>query len=306
MYTTSNQTNNGEILKTLISEDYGLEGRGNWFRSDEHSSLVLDYDKGIFYYNKEGIVGDPLVYLTKIRGLSFQEAKDYLKNYNYSGTHVYTIRGSEEVVVFPELVSLFHSAGRNKECREYFYNRGLSDETIDRFQLGYYNGWNTVPFFVDGTFRNFQMRRDKPSKATSKFYKGVDPLLYNSDILKLVDKVFIVEGPIDALALMQNGIPAISTDMSGNMLPEWYVKFVNQKEIYIVYDYDSAGLSESKRVAEMLGVERCKVYNFTGFTEQKGYDPVDFFREGRTADDFLDLVYNSAKHIYEFPKRRKF
>ena len=39
---------NGEILKDLVEEDFGLTGYGNWFRSREHDSLVIDYRSGIF------------------------------------------------------------------------------------------------------------------------------------------------------------------------------------------------------------------------------------------------------------------
>lgn len=285
----------GQILYNLISEDFGISGRGRWFRSNEHSSLVLDFEKGIFYFNAEGIVGDPLVYLTEVRKWDFNKAKEYLKQLDYIGTFVYHIKGNnEDVIVYPKLVEVFYNLGKNKNRREYFYRRGLTDSTIDRFQLGWYNGYNTIPVFEDGVFKNFQFRKDNP-KTIRNYYTGVGPLIFNVDILKIVNKVYIVEGPIDALILIQNGLPAIST---GFVLPEWYSRFIYQDEIYLLFDNDKAGLDEAKRISRVLGLNRCKIYCFWDF-EEKGYDPVDFFRDGHTTQDLLNLVENNSKFEFE-------
>jgi DNA primase len=288
---------NTEILSTLIAEDFGLKLSGKRYgKSLEHSSLVLDRDRGIFFWNAEGIVGDPLVYLTRVRNYSIDTARDYLKNFGYTGTHVYTIQANgEDVIVYPELVDIFYDLGVSK--RDYFYERGLTDETIDRFQLGWYNNFNTIPIFENGTFRNFQLRKDNP-KTIRAYYKGVGGLLFNSDILKITDTVFIVEGPVDAMILSQNGFPAISTTISGTILPQWFYKFVNQKIIYVVFDNDSAGVKEAKSVAKTLGVTRCKIYTFEDF-EEKGYDPVDFFRDGNTREEFKNIIKERSRFIFE-------
>ena len=100
---------NGEILEQLVSQDFGVKSRdgSRWSKGDEHDSLVIDKERGIFYWNSEGIVGDPIVYLTKVRGLDFHEASSILKEFNYEGTHVYTQRYSgEEIVVYPKLVNI--------------------------------------------------------------------------------------------------------------------------------------------------------------------------------------------------------
>lgn len=288
---------NAEILFTLVGEDFGIKSTGpRYTKSLDHDSLVIDREKGIFFWNSESIVGDPLIYLTKVRGYSFDTAKEYLRNFGYTGTHVYTIQSNgEDVVVFPELVDTFYELGLDR--RQYFYDRGLTDYTIDRFQLGWYNNFNTIPVFENGTLRNFQMRKDNP-KTIRPYYKGVGGLLFNSDILKLTDVVYITEGPVDAIVLAQNNLPAISTTVSGNILPQWYSKFVNQKIIYLVFDNDDAGQKEAKRVAKVLGVTRCRIYTFGEF-ETKGYDPVDFFRDGYEVDEFVDLVKEKSKFIFE-------
>lgn len=291
--------NNGDILSRLIEEDFGIRGHGRWYRSIEHSSLTLDYEKGIFYYNAEGIVGDPLVYLTRVRRYSFDQAKEYLRAFEYVGTHVYTIRGKEEdIVVYPRLVEIFFDLGRDlPERRSYFYRRGLTDDTIDRFQLGWYNDYHTIPFFEDGTFRNFQVRRDIPTKRIKSYYAGIGPLLFNSDLLRIVDTVFYTEGPVDAMILSQNGLPAISSNCGGGYRPEWYSKFIRINTIYILFDNDSAGVKEAKRLAKFLGEERCLIYTFSEFDEE-GYDPVDYFSDNNTKEDLMDRIKEHAKKSY--------
>lgn len=292
-------TNNGDILSLLIEEDFGLDTRdgSRWGKAEEHSSMVLDKEKGIFFWNSQNIVGDPLVYLTKVRGYSFNLAKEYLIKYNYSGTFVYTIRSAEEdVVVYPRLVEIFFEDGLEK--REYFYKRGLDDGTINRFQLGYYDNYYTVPFFQGGTFRNFQLRQEEPAKRIKGYYRGVGPLLFNSDVLKFSDEIYYVEGPVDAMILVQNGLPAISSNCGGGYKPDWYGLFTKQKRINIVFDNDAGGRSEARRLAKFLGVTRCKIYTFQDSEEEK-YDPVDFFRDGYSAEQFVDIVEKESKYIFE-------
>ena len=47
-----------------------------------------------------------------------------------------------------------------KHHRTYWYNRLLTDDTIDRFQLGYFNGWNTIPVFESGQLVQIQKRKE--------------------------------------------------------------------------------------------------------------------------------------------------
>lgn len=295
------ENNNSNILEILIREDFGFDTKdeSRWGKSTEHDSLVLDKKRGIFFWNSQGIVGDPLVYLTNVRKYSFSDAKDYLDKFSYIGTHVYTIHsGKNDVVVYPKLVEVFYEDGLGEEKRDYLYRRGFTDETIDRFQIGWYNGFSMIPFFEDGTFRNFQMRRDMPVKTIRAYYKGVGALLYNAEILNLVNRVYYTEGPLDALILLQNGLPAVSSNSGGGYRPEWYNKFTRQDFIYLLFDNDDAGEKEAKRLARFLGVTRCKIYCFWEF-EEKGYDPVDFFRDGHTIEELKLLVKEKSKYEFE-------
>lgn len=287
-------------LEELISQDYELEGHGNWLRAKDHDSLVIDVKKQLFYWNSQGISGDSFIWLTKIKGFSYDAAKEFLKKNDQKTLYsfIHNVQNLQEVVVYPKLVDVFFEEGLNN--RDYWYRRGISDTTIHRFRLGHHDGWFTIPFYQDGLFRDFQMRRDIPSKQIKHYYKGIGRLLFNSDILRITDTVFICEGPTDCLRLIQEGLPAVSHNAGSEGWDDnWFKYFISQKEIIIVYDNDKAGVNGAKIVAQNLGSLRSRIYTFDGFEPK--YDIVDFFNDGGKINEFKDLICNESKYIFELP-----
>jgi len=269
---------NSEILATLIDEDFGLEYRegSNYARAGQHDSLILDFEKGLFFWNSKGLVGDPLVYLLKVRKLSFPDARKFLARFNQY-TDTFAIKHDEDVVVYPRLVDIFWESGLNN--RDYWYDRCLTDETVNRFKLGYFDGWYLIPLFENGTLKNFQCRRDKPIKRIKSWYRGLKPLVFNTDILKVVDRIYITEGPVDAILLNQNNINAVSHNGGAEGWSQaWFKYFFKQKEIIYVGDNDKPGLAGAKKVAKSLGVSKVKIFTFNDFDYK--YDTVDYFRDG--------------------------
>jgi DNA primase len=116
--------------------------------------------------------------------------------------------------------------------------------------------------------------------------------------LKYTTEVFLTEGPTDAIVLSQNGLPAVSqTGGSENWTDDWFPYFITQKRIYIVYDNDDAGKKGAVATAKKLGIFKCRLYNFDGM--DKGYDPVDFFKDGGTKEQFVNLITEQAKYTFE-------
>ena len=281
------------LIERLVSEDFGYERSGRrWGRSDVHSSLVVDSEKQVFYYNDKGIFGSTLDYLIKVRGMDYSSARDYLKSQaDYNDAYIYHYSEGTEVVTYPPLADSFHEIGKLK--RDYWYDRGVTDESVDRFNLGYFSSWYTVPVYENSLLRNIQLRKDIPQKTMKKYYKGQGASLFNSDILKIVKEVYYVEGPVDAIVMIQNeGVPVISSDSGGAFNPAWLIKFVHIKNIHLVFDNDPAGLNESKRIAKILGENRCKIYTFTEYKES-GYDPCDFYKNGNK--DLISIVKEREK-----------
>ena len=199
----------------------------------------------------------------------------------------------EKVYVNKNLVDAFFNLG--KFYRDYWYNRGYTDATIDLFKLGYSGDWYTIPIFVDGEFRNFQCRT--PDKRMRHWYRGVGPLPFNIDFVKNKDFFVLTEGPVDAIMCMQHGIPAMSTNTgAGYFKTEWIGEFKNLNEVWVIHDNDTAGKKGARRIGKVFGTV-AKCYYFDGFVE--GYDTSDYFRDGATREDFERLVNDNAGYWFE-------
>lgn len=284
-----------ELLAKFIDEDFGLKTKetSKWGKGIEHDSLILDKERGVFFWNSEGLAGGPIDYLCKVRKMDFPEAQRFLKNY-YAPPVLFS-EHKEEVVTYTPLIDIFHECG--KKNRTYWYKRLLTDDTIDRFRLGYYEGWYSIPIMDGLDLLNFQMRRDEPEKKIRPWYRGVGPVLFNADLLKITNSVIITEGTVDAILLNQLGFPAIGHTMGSNWNSDWFYRFMKVTKVYYVADNDKVGLSAGKKVAQNLGVYRTKILVFDGYPDK--YDTIDFFRNGGTLDEFRDLLYNRSKYSFE-------
>jgi len=285
-------------LEELISQDYQLIGNGRYIRGVEHSSLVVDIERQIFFWNSRGIVGDALRWLIDIRGMKYADAIKIAKRENGNLFHNSTVQNkTQSNVVNETLVEAFFEFG--KKHREYWYDiRGYTDRTVEHFRLGYAGeGWYTIPIFVDGVFRNFQCRNE--AKIIRPWYEGEGALPFNFGILAVTDWVVLTEGPVDAIMLRQNDIPAVSQTAGAgdrNVYRKHFVKFKNIKRVYICYDNDKAGNDDSIEVAKLFG-ERAKIYNMWAFDEK--FDVSDFFMGGWTKEQFLTLIREDGKLYYE-------
>jgi DNA primase len=285
---------NNSIVAKFVEEDFGIKGYGRWLKGIEHDSLVVDTENDLFFWNKNKIHGDALSYLIRVRGLPLEQAKTILNNTKNKST-IYTSDNNTEYTTYNKLVDVFWNNGKTN--RKYWHKRLLTDSTIDRFKLGYYDGWYTIPIFENGMLVNIQKRRDEPEKAIIPWYKG-KPTIFNSTILKLVDEVFFTEGIVDCILLNQNGLPSISKNTGAiTWLNEWLKFFVRVGRIYLIFDNDDAGRSGAKKIAKNLGEYKCKIFTFEAQKEK--YDIIDYFKDGNNIDDFIKLVEDKSKYVFE-------
>lgn len=288
------------LLEKVISLDYRIKGGGNRFKNtEEHSSLVLDIQEQTWYWNSKNLSGKPIDYLILVKRLTREQAVELINDLSGISSTVLTPR---QTVSVPneKLVKIFWENG--KTDRDYWYRRGLTDSTIDLFRLGKYDGLYTLPIYYKDKFMNFQCRKDIPKKVILPWYKGVGPLLFNSNILSLLTTVFITEGPVDAILLSQLGFPAVSHTAGANGWQDsWFTDFARIQKVYYVADNDMAGIIAARTVAKCLGVHRVKIIQFE--TDVEKYDAVDFFRDGHTVDEFKHLI-DRSKFLFEInPKQ---
>ena len=153
---------------------------------------------------------------------------------------------------------------------------------------------------MDGEFKNFQCRTDVPEKIIRPWYRGGGTLLFNSNILQLVDYVFITEGPVDCILMNQCGFPCISTTGGSEGFQEkFFPYFIRQKLIYYLPDNDYAGYSGAKKVCKILGEHRVKIIAFQDEKPKFGFK--NFILDGHTISEFKTKIDNS-KYLFEIKK----
>jgi len=182
------------------------------------------------------------------------------------------------------------------ERREYFRKRGLSDETINRFKLGWDDRRYTIPIVVNGELVNIRRRKDDVNRKDP----GVKMLPYKSDYgtavifnetaIKDADNVIITEGEFDAMLLCQHGWAAVSgTGGAGTFKPEWVPLFDSCQIVYVCYDNDLPGQSGSSKAAAFFG-DRARIVTLPDEVGEHG-DLTDFFvKLGKTDADFAELL----------------
>jgi len=133
-----------------------------------------------------------------------------------------------------------HRALKNSpEALEYLHNRGITDESIERFNLGYCETWKhekapdnapkTRRIIIPRTNRTYTARQiDKPkTEAEAGFLKqvqGSQKDLFNMEALETAETLFICEGELDTISLIQAGAAAVvgigTTTNTGVILEE--------------------------------------------------------------------------------------
>jgi twinkle protein len=192
---------------------------------------------------------------------------------------------------------IYHKALlNNSDAMDYVLGRGINQESIDKFKLGFYqnNGkkWLTIPHYQGKDLANIKFRSLPPSEKTFKRIPDCKSILFNIDSLNGHQEVYICEGELDAISLIQQGIEnAIgATTGSGSFDPEWIDQLKDLEKIYIIYDSDEAGQKGARTLAKRLGYNRC--YNIELPPDQ---DLNDYFSNGHDIFDFQKLVQKAYK-----------
>lgn len=143
----------------------------------------------------------------------------------------------------------------------YWDHRGIGRATQKAFELGYDQQWNavTIPIRdVNGALLGVVRRRlddDGPRYIYPKGFKRAQNL-FASWMMDDVVAAALVEGPIDALACWDAGIPALA--MYGSHLSSYQIqliKAIGLRSLAILTDRDEAGARAAEAiVTELEGV----------------------------------------------------
>lgn len=154
-----------------------------------------------------------------------------------------------------------HKCHENVVQTDYFINRGLSQETIDKFKLGYDSEKNlvTIPYnpgckgYVDRVLwdgnNKYYKHGNELFNVDALYSESIDKFLFGND-----EYVFITEGQIDAISFEEIGLSAIG--LGGvNEVPK-LVKRLKEKPsdkiLVLALDNDKAGRRATGKLIEEL------------------------------------------------------
>jgi DNA primase len=171
--------------------------------------------------------------------------------------------------------------------RAYWHSRGLTDQTISEFMLGFDGQRYTIPSLY--RLQPFGVKRRKAAdiddgneaKYTSIYGSRVG--IFNSDTLLSADTVIICEGEIDTMLLHQNNIRAVSsTGGAGSWRDKWAQHFTHIQRVFVLYDNDEAGRKGARTI--QASIRRAQVLTLpegvgdVGELFDKSADAVDWVR----------------------------
>lgn len=151
----------------------------------------------------------------------------------------------------------------------YFTDRGITQDSIDRFNLGYdpaYDEHNVgahpwqaaiIPT-SDGSFeaRNTAVEADDSEHGADKYRKHGPARIFNADVLSSEKDrpIFVCEGVMDAISIIQSGGQAIAlgSNVNGRLLLDALDKIAPAKPLVIAFDADEMGKQHAVKLAAEL------------------------------------------------------
>ena len=237
-------------------------------------------------------------------------AKNERYTHNSIHTSVYTQAEAEDYTDF------FLQANKAVDQTDYWKKRGLSKETVDRFKLGYVAEWRhpkapkapTSPRLIIPTSTGSYLARDTRDEipAEQKPYsksKVGSIQLFNKRALQTATKpIFIVEGELDALSIIEVGGEAVAlgTTTKSKALVELLKAQAPAQALIIALDNDEAGQRASRELTEGLQELNIPCYSFNPCGEYK--DANEALQMDREA---FTIAVAEAEHLQDEEEQAK-
>lgn len=166
---------------------------------------------------------------------------------------------------YKDFKDVIDKAHVNLASSEYHRRRGINDEVATRFKLGYTNSNGMQEALViplkrlDGTYSYQQRNTDTDAPKEKRHYKPASSLggtgeIFNQEVIGNTDKpIFIVEGALDALSIIQAGGEAVALNGVGtSKLIELFQRHKGKNTIVLSLDNDEAGRNAQAKLKQQL------------------------------------------------------
>jgi len=287
-------------MPTLVGQWVYLQRKGNCykavcpFHNDSEPSLAVYQDHAYCFGCKR--YWTPISWLRDFLNIgTVDEAIQWLR-LNYGGfSEVDSLpisngNGKLPIPFDPEIISYWHLLAVRNGAVGYYLERGLTEKTVEQYQLGWTGQAYVIPIWEDSPGESdvvvVKFRSSDPDSDLRYWHlegRG-HPRLFNKHILVSAKEAVIVIGEFDALIGMQWGFHTVSgTAGQSTWLWEWSSYFDNVNHIYVVPDHNESA----------AGLVICSHFNgrvsLCQFPEDTK-DLTEFALAGYTADDFRGLV----------------
>ena len=142
-----------------------------------------------------------------------------------------------------------NNALNSPEAIAYWENRGITTETMEKYQLGFMRDQYNIPRVVIPVTKYSYNTRRIDNESTYKFIKhGQTSLYFERRLINSAASIIIVESEIDALSIVQSGFNAVALGGVGNTskLVAAVNKYKPATTILLACDNDAAGQSANK------------------------------------------------------------
>lgn len=172
-----------------------------------------------------------------------------------------------------EFYRLCHEAlmsDSGNEARQYLHNRGITDESIERFTIGYCSAWRPASnpkapqsdrIIIPRSKYAYLARRCNGIEYASKMVEGSQSL-FNRQALEGNEPCFITEGELDAISVMQCGGNALAMGSAQNVSK--VVKAAKEATLkyplLVALDNDETGQEAAEKLVQALSKEGINAY----------------------------------------------
>ena len=193
---------------------------------------------------------------------------DFSRN-NDNGKNLYSVYGQTDRQEDTRFVSE-EELDKYRYVHPYMYKRGLTDEIIELFDIGYDSATDCITFPIRDVFGNvlFIARRSVRTKFFS-YPKDVEKPLYGLYELRKeariiqIDEVIVCESMLDALSFWTVGKYAVALNGLGTELQFKQLRELPCRKIILATDMDERGLGARKRIkANMKNTKIVSEYFF--------------------------------------------
>lgn len=235
-----------------------LRSRCPFCGSDSRHPFCVQERSGVFFCHACEEKGTGVTLVAKLLGLSYRDAARYVRGKAYwryaSDADYEPVSPSVRATLPPEYRRLAGSESVVAGAyRDYAHSRGLSDELIQRYDIGYaatgrYAGRLIVPVYQFGVLCSFVARAigDREPKVLTPPGNQQSRCLFNLDTVLGADSIVVVEGVFDALTLPDRCVASFGKRLSRAQAA--LLLRSGAKEVTFAFDGDAA--REAARFAQ--------------------------------------------------------